>query len=136
GTCARPSSGGGEPGLGDFQAHLLSEGTSFDLGTDGGNESEALAVNRRGQVEGHSRIGGAVVKPAFLIPDPGRMVDLGSLGGAGTTSIAHDVNDEGAVVGLAETSTGRPHAFLWTAADGMRDVGGLGAATRFELGST
>src|SRR5207245_7330796 len=96
GTCARPSSGGGEPGLGDFQAYLLSEGTRFDLGTLGGNESEALAVNRRGQVAGHSRIAGAVVKHAFLIPDPGRMVDLGSLGGAGAPSIAHRGNAQGA----------------------------------------
>ena len=126
--------GGGDTGFGDFHAYLLSEGTSFDLGTLGGNESEALAVNRRGQVAGHSRIGGAVVKHAFLIPDPGRMVDLGSLGGAGTTSIGHDVNDEGAVVGLAETSAGRPHAFLWTAADGMRDLGALGAAPSIALG--
>ncbi len=126
--------GGGDTGFGNFHAYLLSEGTSFDLGTLGGNESEALAVNRRGQVAGHSRIGGVVVKHAFLIPDPGHMVDLGSLGGVERTSIAHDVNDEGAVVGLAETSTGPPHAFLWTAADGMRDLGALGAAPSIALG--
>jgi len=126
--------GGGDTGFGNFHAYLLSEGTSFDLGTLGGNESEALAVNRRGQVAGHSRIGGAVVKHAFLIPDPGHMVDLGSLGGAGRTSIAHDLNDAGAVVGLAETSTGQPHAFLWTAADGMRDLGALGAIPSIALG--
>ena len=123
--------GGGDTGFGDFHAYLLSEGTSFDLGTLGGNESEALAVNRRGQVAGHSRVGGATEKHAFLIPEPGTMVDLGSLGGA--TSIAHDVNDEGAVVGLAETRTGQPHAFLWTA-DGMRDLGALGAAPSMALG--
>jgi probable HAF family extracellular repeat protein len=126
--------GGGDTGFGDFHAYLLSEGTTFDLGTLGGNESEALAVNRRGQVAGHSRIGGAVVKHAFLIPDPGSMVDLGSLGGAGGTSIAHDVNDEGAVAGLTETETGQPHAFLWTAPDGMRDLGALGAAPSMALG--
>src|SRR5213083_99956 len=126
--------GGGDTGFGDFHAYLLSEGTSFDLGTLGGNESEALAVNRRGQVAGHSRIAGAVVKHAFLIADPGSMVDLGSLGGGGAMSIAHDVNDAGAVVGLAETSTGRPHAFLWTAADGLRDLGALGAAPSMALG--
>src|SRR5438046_8555706 len=108
--------------------------TSFDLGTLGGNESEALAVNRRGQVAGHSRIAGAVVKHAFLIADPGSMVDLGSLGGGGAMSIAHDVNDAGAVVGLAETRTGQPHAFLWTAADGLRDLGALGAGPSIALG--
>ena len=126
--------GGGDTGFGDFHAYLLSEGTSFDLGTLGGNESEALAVNRRGQVAGHSRIAGAVVKHAFLIADPGSMVDLGSLGGGGAMSIAHDVNDAGAVVGLAETRTGQPHAFLWTAADGLRDLGALGAAPSMALG--
>lgn len=127
--------GGGDTGFGDFHAYLLSEGTSFDLGTLGGNESEALAVNRRGQVAGHSRIAGAVVKHAFLIPDPGRMLDLGSLGGGGAMSIAHDVNDAGAVVGLAETRTGQPHAFLWTGAAGMRDLGALGAAPSMALGT-
>src|SRR5204862_3311837 len=95
--------GGGDTGFGDFHAYLLSEGTSFDLGTLGGNESEALAINRRGQVAGHSRIGGggAPAKHAFFICEPGRMLDLGTLGG--TTSIAHDVNDLGEVVGLSET---------------------------------
>jgi probable HAF family extracellular repeat protein len=128
--------GGGDTGFGAFHAYLLSEGTSFDLGTLGGNESEALAVNRRGQVAGHSRVGGggAVVKHAFLIPEPGGMIDVGALGGAGATSIAHDVNDAGAVAGLAETTTGQPHAFLWTAADGMRDLGALGAAPSMALG--
>jgi len=116
--------GGGDTGFGDFHAYLLSEGTSFDLGTLGGNESEALAVNRLGQVAGHSRIGGAVAKHAFFVPEPGRMLDLATLGGP--TSIAHDVNDRSAVVGFAETHAGQPHAFLWTAADGMRDLGTLG----------
>ena len=119
--------GGGDTGFGDFHAYFLAEGTSFDLGTLGGNESEALAVNRRGQVAGHSRLGGA--KHAFFIPEPGHMVDLG-----GGTSIAHGVNDGGEVVGLAATPSGVPHAFLWTATDGMRDLGSLGAAASMALG--
>jgi len=119
--------GGGDTGFGDFHAYMLSEGTSFDLGTLGGNESEALAVNRRGQVAGHSRSGGAPAKRAFLIAEPGTMLDLGTLGGA--TSIAHDVNDRGEAVGLAETTSGGPRAFIWTATDGMRDLGTLGAAS-------
>src|SRR5207302_6895959 len=126
--------GGGAPGFGDFAAYLLAGGTTVGRGTLGGSESEAVAVNRRGQVAGHSRIAGAVVKHAFLIADPGSMVDLGSLGGGGAMSIAHDVNDAGAVVGLAETRTGQPHAFLWTAADGLRDLGALGAAPSIALG--
>jgi probable HAF family extracellular repeat protein len=119
--------GGGDTGFGEFHAYLLSAGTSFDLGTLGGPESEALAVNRRGQVAGHSRGAGAPAKHGFVIAEPGTMIDLGTLGGA--TSIAHDVNESGAVVGLAETKAGEPRAFLWTASDGMRDLGTLGAAS-------
>src|SRR5438309_1553960 len=101
----------------------------FELGTLGGNESEALAVNGRGQVAGHSRSGGAGAAPkhAFVIAEPGTMIDLGSLGGA--TSVAHDLNDRGEVVGLAETKTGAARAFVWTGTDGMRDLGTLGAAS-------
>lgn len=124
--------GGGDTGFGDFHAYLLSELTSFDLGTLGGNESEALALNQLGQVAGHSRLGGQVAKHAFFISEPGKMLDLGTLGGA--TSIAHDVNDQGEVVGLAETSGGQAHAFVWTARGGMRDLGTLGATVSMALG--
>jgi probable HAF family extracellular repeat protein len=119
--------GGGDTGFGDFHAYLLSAGTSFDLGTLGGSESEALAVNRSGQVAGHSRVAGAAAKRAFVIAEPGTMIDVGNLGGA--TSIAHDLNDRGDVVGLAETKTREPRAFVWTATDGVRDLGTLGAAS-------
>lgn len=124
--------GGGDTGFGAFHAYLLSDGTALDLGTLGGDESEALALNRLGQIAGHSRVGGGGGKRAFFIPEPGRMVDLGTLGGA--TSVAHAVNDRGAVVGLAETSTGGPHAFRWTEKDGMRDLGTLAASASMALG--
>jgi probable HAF family extracellular repeat protein len=116
--------GGGDTGFGDFHAYLLSEGTSFDLGTLGGSASEALALNRSGQVAGHSRVRGGPARHAFFLPEPGRMTDLGTLGGA--TSVAHDLNDRGEVVGFAETRAGEPHAVLWTAGHGPRDLGTLG----------
>ena len=124
--------GGGDTGFGEYHAYLLSEGTSFDLGTLAGREgaSEALAVNEQGQVVGHSRVEAA--KHAFVILEPGRMLDLGSLGGA--TSIAHDVNDRGEVVGLAETKAGQARAFLWTATDGIRGLGTLEAPASLALG--
>ena len=129
--------GGGDTGFGDFHAFLLSEGLSFDLGTLGGNESEALALNRLAQVAGHSRVrgagagAGAVAKHAFFVPEPGKMLDLGSLGGV--TSVAHDVNDRGEVVGFAESRGGQPHAFRWTAADGISDLGTLDGTVSIAL---
>jgi len=63
--------GGGDTGFGDFQAYLLSEGTGFDLRTLGGNESEALAVNRLGQVAGHSGTRDRVAEQAFFVRSRG-----------------------------------------------------------------
>ncbi len=53
--------------------------------------------------------------------------DLGTLGGA--SSRAHAVNDEGWVVGEAETRDGTMRAFLWTPEAGMQDLGTLGGAS-------
>ena len=43
------------------------------------------------------------------------------------------MNDRTEVVGFAETTAGQPHAFLWTASDGMRDLGTLGASASMAL---
>ena len=50
-------------------------------------------------------------------------VDLGTLGGA--SSYAADVNSGNTVVGWSETSAGATHAFRWSAAQGMFDLGTL-----------
>jgi probable HAF family extracellular repeat protein len=50
-------------------------------------------------------------------------VDLGTLGGA--SSYAADINNGNMVVGWSETSSGTTHAFRWTTADGMVDLGTL-----------
>ena len=50
-------------------------------------------------------------------------VDLGTLGGA--SSYAADVNSGNVIVGWSETSTGTTHAFRWSAARGMVDLGTL-----------
>lgn len=47
--------------------------------------------------------------------------DIGTLGGA--NSRAYAINEQGWVVGEAETKEGNLHAFLWTPEDGMRDLG-------------
>ena len=53
-------------------------------------------------------------------------IDLGTLGGTSAdTSTANGINNRGDVVG-SSTINGETRAFLWTAADGMRDLGTLG----------
>lgn len=50
-------------------------------------------------------------------------LDLGTLGGA--SSYAADINSGNIVVGWSETAAGATHAFRWTAAGGMVDLGTL-----------
>ena len=55
------------------------------------------------------------------------VTDLGALGGR--ESRAYGVSASGAVCGEAATGEGTMHAFVWTAAAGMRDLGTLGGPT-------
>jgi probable HAF family extracellular repeat protein len=56
------------------------------------------------------------------------ITDLGTLPG-GTSSVAHAVNDQGAVTGNAFLSTGFEHAFFWTSSAGMLDLGTIDGDT-------
>jgi probable HAF family extracellular repeat protein len=140
------------PGFPEIRAVLWKKGHILDLGTlNGGYESEARAVNSKGQVVGFSL--NTITDPnsiigsfygilyqqtrAFLWQD-GVMQDLGTLG-TGTNAIALLINERGQVVGDSYTSpdpspfcfynenvlpftTG---AFLWEKGR-MADLGGLG----------
>jgi probable HAF family extracellular repeat protein len=128
------------PALAQVRGVLWKDGEIINLGTLGGNQSNALSVNNRGQV-----VGGAT----NTIPDPfslfhtqlraflwqdGVMRDLGTLGGP--DAIALFVNERGQVAGMATTNFSpsadpscffplTTHPFLWERGR-MTDLGSLG----------
>ena len=93
-----------------------------DLGTLGGTESIATAMNESGQVTGKSSLTGGSSSHAFRW-DGKSMQDLGTLGG--TSSFGFAINSSGQVTGVAQTGSFSDHAFLWNGT-GMRDLGTLG----------
>ena len=115
-----------------------------DLGalSDGMN-SDADAMSNHGHVVGWSNVAISqapwVALHAFLwAPDSEKMHDLGTLSGPAGWSFAAAVNDSGQVVGYSSippdgTNVGchwfsgdKFHAFVWTVASGMQDLGTLG----------
>ena len=95
-----------------------------DLGTLGGLESFAQAINDRGQVVGRSDVVlGVNFQDHGFLWQAGAMQDLGTLGGS--RSAAVDINNRGQITGWNYTASGNTHAFLWQ--DGvMHDLGTLG----------
>lgn len=84
-------------------------GRITNLGTLGGNESFATALNDAGVIVGRSRTATRDVRP-FVWRD-GVMADLGTLGGS--HGRAEDINDAGWIVGASARADGTVHATLW-----------------------
>lgn len=145
------------PGFPEIRAVLWKEGRILNMGTLGGTESYAGAVNNHGQVVGTSLndipdsfsffdllffpppgFSNGSQTRAFIWDEEHGMQDLGTLGGPDAAAFL--VNDRGQVAGMSYLSstpvpsTGIPafHPFLWDKRTGMKDLGSLGGT---QLGS-
>jgi probable HAF family extracellular repeat protein len=110
---------------GNYQRAALYDGAWHELGTLGGLRSAAVGISANGLVTGESQIRGSAigVEHAFLYD--GTMHDLGTLGGT-SFSVGNAVNSSGVVTGSSDIdSTGKAHAFLYSAATGMLDLNSL-----------
>lgn len=87
-----------------------------NLGTLGGTESQATALNNARQVVGFSFTPGNLASHAALFSGTGsNNIDLGNLGGnTNATSEAYGINDSGLSVGYAVSPSGFIHATLFT----------------------
>lgn len=98
-----------------------------DLGTLGGANGMAYAINNHEQIVGAAQTAMGTYH-AFLF-DGGRMIDLGTMGGS--NSWAYGINAMGWMVGAAELPMANIHAFLCTNAltsPMMADLGTLGGS--------
>jgi probable HAF family extracellular repeat protein len=97
------------------RAFLWENDTIQDLGTLGGDFSEALAINNFGQVVGMSN--NSYNNTTAFIWDDGVMIDLNDLlpQGSGWSHLqfAHDINNNGQIVGWGYIG-GEGHAFVMT----------------------
>src|SRR5439155_10600379 len=98
-------------------------GTLIDLGTFGGSNGTATALNNAGEVVGVADFPGDLLHNAFLWKN-GVMTDLGNLG---VTSFAHGINSKGQVVGASRVSRvpSQVSAFLWESGGPMIDLNTL-----------
>jgi len=89
-----------------------------------GFENDPEGINGLGQVVGHVQLAPPFRVHAVFWPNVTTVLDLGTLGG--TNSEAHDINDDGLVVGFSQKESGDTVAFVWRADLGMQALGTLG----------
>ncbi len=96
-----------------------------------GTDCTAVAINGNGAVllNGTGLDGGS--RSWLWHPESG-VVDIGCLGGGMTR--ASDINELDQVIGISRTSAGIEQAFVWSADEGIMNLGGMGALAINDLG--
>jgi probable HAF family extracellular repeat protein len=106
------------------RAGFFDGATVHDIGTLGGTQAFAPALNESGQVAGYSDTAGGFAHPFRWSLATG-MLDLGTLNGA-PSSYGRGINGPGQVVGHNDRALSPPEAFFWSDTTGMVDIGKLG----------
>jgi probable HAF family extracellular repeat protein len=109
------------------RAVLMSQGRRIEIGTLGGSDSTANAINNQGMVTGAALTANNAWH-AFRYDEALGMRDLGTLGGS--SSVGTALNESGHIVGYADTADGSYHAFVDTGI-AMLDLGTFGGRNSY-----
>lgn len=109
------------------RAYLYTTHRTIDLGTFGGKQSDAIAINDAGMVVGHFYTQYHDGPRRAVLYHAGKAVEIGTFGGNSSTGVA--INTAGQVVGYAETPGGDQLAFLF-AHGKMNNLGTLQGGTQ------
>jgi uncharacterized repeat protein (TIGR01451 family) len=99
------------PVVGGIHAVMYGPISLTDLGTLGGSNSYAFAINSAGQIAGQSDTANGETHAFLYSYADGGMTDVGTLGGR--TSSGWSLNEGGDVVGWSTLEGGYSHAFLY-----------------------
>jgi probable HAF family extracellular repeat protein len=109
------------------RAYLYTTHRTIDLGTFGGKESDAIAINDAAQIVGHFYTEYHDGFRRAVLYHNGKVVELGTFGGNSSNGVA--INAAGQVVGYADTSGGDKRAFLY-ARGRLKNLGTLPGGTQ------
>jgi probable HAF family extracellular repeat protein len=113
---------------GDQHAVLYDRTELIQIGTLGGNQSDARRINKQGEVVGSANRKNGTWG-AYLYSRAGGILDLGTLGGANSHGTA--INNRGDVVGFSDLANDEWHAFVYRAGESLKDLGTLGGKVSY-----